>query len=398
MVESITRSSFLNSGLDESRLLKYVTEFSKDSLILSLAVGVLEIFARFKGDNLGNYLKALYANLKKKSDDAMAEYPEFAEYIKFYLGFMEAIKSFEKSSQAFAYIDLNTITNPQYYLNILEQGFRCIVAAMFDEKKEYKALLISNTGLETFRMLIFTKVVLGLGIQLDLHDITEKESYKNERIGEFPILNIYIWNSIYYLAYTEEMYQERYYDSISLQVKKGPFFIVSTKKNFQPVQPSPQPSPKSSPHPSIQPSLNYADTTQLLKEIINYTGSELLKHNQYSSEFSKFIGECIKNNQEIANIQILKKFINTVNINAIKPAPTDSEMEIFADTSISLENSPHFFYKMCSVCANNLSITNYPNTSHYNCGVCTSCAVSSNYCPRCRNQYSVLDRQILRLP
>ena len=393
MENLITRGNFLCINLDESHSLKYVTEFSRSSLILSLAIGIMEIFARFKGPELQACLKLVIAGLKKKSDEALVLYPQFADYIKFYLEFVENLKSFEKSSQAFKYIEINTITNPSHYLNIIEIGFRSIVAGMFTQKKDYEAMIMNNTSLETIRMLIFNNVVQGFGIQLDLHDNIDKESYKNEKIGEFPIINIYIWNSNYYLAYTEELFQERWDDNLTPQVKKGPFFVVSTKKNFQPINSAPSIN-----NISVQPVINYSDTTHLLKEIIIKTAGELLKHNQYSPEYSKFIEECFKNNQEIANIQILRKFINTVNNSAVKAAPVSSEMDILATINTNLTYSSNFVHKTCSVCGNNQSINNYPNTSHNICGVCTTCAASYNYCPRCRNQYTHTDRQILRLP
>lgn len=387
----ITRTNFFEYS-NNPHGFRYITGFSSNSLILSLALGVLDIFARFKSQSLKNYLKMIDHSLQSMFNEAKVNHPQSVKCIEFFSSFVEKIKEISTSKEAFDYLDYYTIANPQMYLNSLELGFRYLLAVIFANKEEYKQMVIWNQDLQPIRKLIFHHFAEKLGLVLDIYDNVEKETFKCSKIGDFPILNLYTWNKDYYMVYTDEMYQERRDPNFSSELKKGPFFLSTNKKNFKPIS-NPQPEP------ILQPAqLDYNNTNQVLSEIIIKIADELLKNGSYSEEFSSFIENCMKNNSDVSKINILNKFVKSFpKINADTSIQQDSILLTISSTEFQSDSST--LLKICLVCKRSLSYSYFKSTSHANCEVCINCVHQSpDYCPKCKIQYTYEDKEILRLP
>lgn len=369
----------------------YYTEISHNSLILSIVIGILEIYARFKSQNLRKYLNFIDRAMEKFSLSAKAKYPLSIQQISFLSDFIENIKSCENSLQAFYYIDKH-ISDISHSLNYLDLGFRCLLASIFDaeEKSTYRKMVLLNDNLQSIRMLILYHVAEKIGVQLDIYDNVEKESYKSPLTSDFPIINLYTWNSIYYLVYTEEMYQERIDPNFNNELKTGPYFMSMKKKYFKPLN-------TNNPPPA---NLDFGNDVQVLTEIIKRTAEELNEY-KFSDGYSKFIGECVKNNQVVNSINILKKFVKTIPDSSERT----NERVAVGTASVSLDRmevdrmevDASTYLKCCSICRRELALNNFLNTSHLNCGVCKDCACRSYNCPKCFIQYNLEDRKLLRL-
>lgn len=357
----------------------YYTSFSGSTLVLSVTYGILELYARYKSRDQNKYLNFISNSIKETSQEAKSKYQESEVFISSLLELIERIKSTENSVQAFYTLENDTSGFSKYSLSNLDKGFRYLLAVIFDEKLEVKKLVLSNDDLQSIRMLILHHVSEKFGVQLDVYDSSEKESFKSQKISDFPIINLYTWNSNYYLLHTEEMYQERINPNFDIELKKGPFFMSINRKNFKP-----NPIQNNIPSP-LPVQIDFGNDVQVLTEIIKKTAEEL-KENKFSNEYSKFIEECIKKNRVVSQINILKKFVNIIS-NSMGRGNEDS-MELDSNT----------YLKECSICRKGLNLSYYLNTSHLGCGVCSDCASNTNYCPKCLTQYNLEDRRILRLP
>jgi hypothetical protein len=331
------RTEFKEIIFNNPHNFNYAAGFSKDSLILVFAIGIYELFARFKNKPLSNCLKPLKFELDKLSNKAKNEYPDQASIIDFYMLFLQEIEKFQDSVTAFKYLLANTILQQQNYVQMAGIGFRLMVSMLFENKPDYKAMIQCGTDLTKIKGLILYNICQTFCIQVEVYDEHEKEIHKGAKIGEFPILNLFTWNSNYYLLYNQSMIGE--WNGIPIpdhDLDKPPFKLQ--RNTHAPIQSQPAPV-----QPQMNPlsAMNFNDTNAVLKQLVVKLSEELLSQNTFSEQFSDFVSLCVKHNQEVGTIRTLQKFINPfkeqTNKKIVVAEPDSSD--ILMESRISIERS-----------------------------------------------------------
>ena len=390
MGENTVRENFKEIHMESEHSFTYVTGFSNNSLILAMAIGILELFARFKQDS-SKYLKLLNRKLTEASNQARETFPDHANNIDFYMGFINQVKELNETD-AFTYIFYYTINSKENYVNIIEIGFRMIVAQLFVNKKSYMLMIEENINLEKIKFLIFYRISQDFGIHLEIYGIDHRETIKNENLGEFPIINVLVFNNQYYLVYNSDSINQ--FNSIPLadEVKLRPPFLICTRNVHAPIgSPAIQ-----SPAVSIQNTpINYNDTVGLTKMIIEKLSNELTKF-EFSKEISEFISECLRLNTDLAAIPSLKKFVSPIQSSRIMPSAEVNE-DILADTSTyNIRQSASHANIVCNGCRTSRPHNHFSSSIHYSCRICLYCAQRNDNCLCCRYPYTNQEKAALR--
>ena len=391
MGENTFRESFKEVEMASDHNFKLATGFTNNSLILAFGIGIIELFARFKEEN-SKYLKILNFKLTETAQKAKETFPEQANNIEFYLSFINQIKQYNESD-AFNYIYYFTIQQPENYINIIETGFRMIIAQLFENKRSYMSMIFENIGLDKIKFLIFYRICNDFGIHIEFYGIDNRETIKNENLGDFPILNVLGFNNQYYLLYNNDSLNEFKSQPLPDQIKLKPPFMISTRNTHVPVG---RPTGLQSPAVSIPtPRINYNDTVGLTKMIIEKLTNELTKF-EFSKDVSEFITECLKQNTEIAAIPCLQKFVSPVKSLRAMPSNEVSSDILCETTSLSMRRNANNANIVCGSCKISRPHNHFSSSIHNACKICLVCASQSEYCLTCRYPYTNEEKALLR--